>query len=88
MGHHRGMELLRACLGLPPLEVAHRVRTHGHMSQRVAHQLAGLLAVVDLTPVDRAGGMLHQEPRILACDAVDQARGERELVQVGLAGMK
>ena len=85
VGHHRGMELLRACLGLPPLEVAHRVRTHGHMSQRVAHQLAGLLAVVDLTPVDRAGGMLHQEPRILACDAVDQARGERELVQVGLA---
>ena len=55
------------------------------MRQGIAHQLARLLAVVDRTPVDRAGGMLHQEPRILARDAVDQARGERELVQMGLA---
>ena len=85
VGHHRGMELLRAGLGLAPLEVAHRVRAHGHMRQGVAHQLARLLAVVDRTPVHRRCGMLHQEPRILARDAVDQARGERELVQMGLA---
>ena len=70
VGKHRGMELLRARLRLPPLEIAHRIRTHRHMRQGVTHQLPGFLAVVDRTPVDRRGGMLHQEPRVLARDTV------------------
>ena len=85
VGKHGGMVLLRARLGLAPLEVAHRVRAHGHVRQRVAHQLARLLAIVDRTPVDRRRGVLHQEPWFLAGDAVHQRRGERELVQMRLA---
>ena len=85
MRQHRGMELLRAGPGLAPLEVAHGIGSHGHVRQGIAHQLAGFLAIVDWSPVHGRGGMLHQEPRILAGDAVHQRSRERELVQMRLA---
>ena len=83
---HSGVVLLRTGLGLPPLEVADRVRAHGQMRQGITDQLAGLLAVVDRTPVHGAGRMLHQPPRVLARDAVHQRGGVGQLVEMLLTG--
>ena len=86
VGHHGGMPLLGAGLGLTPLEVADGVGAHGQMGQGVAHQLAGLEPVVGRAPVDGGRGMFHEEPRVLAGDAVGEAGRVGHLVEVGLAG--
>ena len=66
MRHHRGVPLLRAGLGLSPLEVADGIGAHGDLREGVAHDRARLRTVVDRTPIHRGGGMLHLEPRFLA----------------------
>ena len=66
MRHHRGVPLLRAGLGLSPLEIADGVGAHGDLREGVAHDRARLRTVVDRTPIHRGGGMLHLEPRFLA----------------------
>ena len=70
MRNHRGVPLLGTGLGLAPLEVADGVGAHGQVGQGVTHQFAGFDAVVDRTPIDGGAGVLHEEPRILAGDAV------------------
>ncbi len=87
VGHHRGVVLLGARGGLAPLEEADGVGSVGDVDERVAGQFALALGDVDGLPVDRARGVLHQEPGLALGDGVREGGGEGELVETLRAGV-
>ncbi len=86
VGHHRGVVLLGAGNGLPPLEEADGIGAVRDVQEGVAGQFARLLGPVDGLPVDGAGGVFHQEPGLPAREVAGEVRRERQLVQGLRAG--
>ncbi len=76
---HRGVVLLRPGDRGPPLEEADRVGAAGHVLQAVAQHLARALRVVGGLPVDRARGVLHQDPGRTAGEPAGPVRAQRQL---------
>ena len=87
MGQQRGVELLGTRRRGPPLEEPHGVGAVGDVGQAVAQHLAGCLRRVHRLPVDRAGRVLHQQPRRAAGQSPGEVAAERQLgLRVGLGG--
>ncbi len=82
MRHQRGVVLLAARQGRPPLEEPDCVRPAGHVSQRVQQQLAGPLGHVHRLPVHRRGRRFHEHPRPPAGHPAGQ------IVEEGLLGLR
>ena len=76
---HRGVELLAAGGGLPPLEEQHPVGAAPDRLHAQRGHLAGRLGRVVGSPVDRVRRLLHQDPRRAGLQRPHQVAGERRL---------
>ena len=79
VGEEPRVELLRPGPRGAPLEEQHRVGAVRDVRQAVADHLAGHLGAVAGLPVDRARGVLHQQPRTAVGRAAGEVGAERQL---------
>ena len=73
------VELLRTGPARPPLEEQGPVRAPRYVRERVAQHLPGVLGPVDVLPVHRRTGVLHEQPGGTVGGAAGQVSREREL---------